>query len=985
MRDGGKRVFGVLLCCVVLCSFVTSSSAAIYDPAKKWHTIKTKHFKIHYPEHIEDVAMRAADIFEDVHATLSPELSWKPRSRTEVVLTDDTDEANGFATVLPYNKIILFVAAPRGDSILANYDDWLRLLITHEYTHILHLDKVGGPWWVFRLLLGKTVSPAGVVPVWIKEGFATYEETKHSAPGRGRGNSTTTEMMLRTLVAENDFPKIDEADGLQWRWPSYLAAYIYGVSFIQYLVETYGEEKFLKFNQHVQGSLLLTMINHQANRIYGKSFYILWNEWHEVLKKKYQPKIQALGELTPLEPLIKEREPDAQYSSPAYAPTGTEVAYTLRSPHHSSKIRVYDVAKGVDRLLMNVAGATRAAWRPKSDGLVVSVLGRYKRYHSFYDLINLDLHTMKKSVLTEGERAKDPAVHPDGTKILYVAGSGGKDVLKIFDRETKEIIALTSENEVVQYYRPTWSPDGEFIATSLHSEAHGWKLYLLSADGKRQRRLTRGKGTELDPAWAPDGKSIFFASDETGISNIYRVWLDRGKVERITNTATGLFQPTTRDGDWIVAQHYHAGGYDLVRFRVPQKPYAVTERVRAPFVKTHEIKNEAVSSEQTPAPKKYSAFGTSLLIPRYISPNAFFTGDTTIFTAMTGATDALRWHTWSGGVSYRLDAAHLGYFGSYSYARYRPILSAGFQDAVVNFGNLLFLGTGRVVHYYEERRGGYGALTLPINRHAFSLSFAYQDHFPKSFLDPVLEEPGLNTGIFAGPRLVYAYGEAEGYPASISIEEGRRVRLFTSTTDSTFGSGERNEQVIFAGDWREYIGLPHHHVIALRGAGGMTWRDTLVQGTFSMGGALGEGTLAGGGSLFYFPLRGLPVSTLSRTRAMLFSAEYRIPLLAPQRGLGTTPFFIKHIHAAVFADYGNAWNAHEAGSDRFADFFDQFMLGVGGELRSDLVVGHGLPLVGRLGYGILVVNRDRFAARSDDVLGTAVKHGTLILQLGTSF
>jgi len=117
------------------------------------------------------------------------------------------------------------------------------------------------------------------------------------------------------------------------------------------------------------------------------------------------------------------------------------------------------------------------------------------------------------------------------------------------------------------------------------------------------------------------------------------------------------------------------------------------------------------------------------------------------------------------------------------------------------------------------------------------------------------------------------------------------------------------------------VGLWGRHVLALRAKGGITWGDELRQGTFAMGGSLGEGVMAGKASLYYFPLRGLPQAALTSTRAMLLSAEYRIPLISVQRGVGTMPLFVNDLHIAAFADYGNAWNANQSPGEYFFDEF----------------------------------------------------------------
>jgi hypothetical protein len=384
--------------------------------------------------------------------------------------------------------------------------------------------------------------------------------------------------------------------------------------------------------------------------------------------------------------------------------------------------------------------------------------------------------------------------------------------------------------------------------------------------------------------------------------------------------------------------------------------------------------------------EKYVAFGQSLFRPRFLLPGVMYANDFLYAFLATGGMDALRWHRWSADVNYRTDAKHFGWDFDYTYARYRAMLGFGARDFAVNFGEVYFQATQRQTHLYEHRRGFFFYTGVPIKSHYFNLAYYYENHMPGvSLTQPEIDS--LNLGVFAGFRFAYSYGDSEMPQAAISKENGRTIKLHTTWTNKHFGSGDRNEQVIFSGDWREYIRLFGHHVLALRAGGGMTWGDKLVQGTFGMGGAIGEGAFASGGSYTYFPFRGLPVSALSKMRALLFSGEYRFPIFAPQRGLGTVPVFLKDISGALLTDFGNAWNAHEnnGAQDSIKTFFNDFLLSVGAELRGNFIIGHGLPVHGRIGYAIIVRNQDRVDYLVDPILGSSIKYGMLIITLGTSF
>lgn len=1000
----------VLIIITVSILLAGSAQAGMFDPGADWQTIKSEHFRVHYAKKIEDVAQRAANILEEIYPEVTAKWEWKPWEYTEVILLDSSDGSNGLASTLPYNWMLIYVTPPQPDSALAHYDNWLRMLLIHEFTHICEIDAYGGLWRPVRLLLGKTVAPSGINPVWFKEGISQYDETIFTDGGRGRGSYS--EMVVRASILDKDFPKIDEADGLGFTWPGYRTSYVYGIKFVQWLVDTYGEAKFIELDKRIRSSILLAMINHQAKQVYGKSFYALWNEWRASLEEKYAK--FGSESFTQFESVVSSTK-DEQYSNPTLSPDGKRMVFTVTSPHKKAEIRVKDLESGKVEVIRKGQEGTQFSFSPDGTKLVYSAMGSYKRYYRYYDLWLYDFTAEKKKGklkrLTTGERAKDPDFSPDGATIIYVAGDKGADRVNIYDVEGKKSSNLIPvSSDFIQYGNPRFSPDGRYIATTVWRPNQGWRLYRYNADGSGEKRLTQGSGLaiEASPTWSRDGKQIVFSTDESGISNIASIPSDGGAVRLVATTSTGLFEPTFVNGSEIYAQRYSSKGMDIVKLNASIPEIAtkggkgkgkilipkVEKKVKGSGAQDDATPSDGVSTETKQQFKSgnYVAFGKSLFLPRFFVPNFAYVDNSYFVTMMTGGSDVLRWNNWLASASYRSDSKHLGYSARYWYSRYRATVGLTLDDYAVDFGNITFDSDGnlatvndrRTVRFFEERRGFSGFISYPIKRHGFALSFFREDHMPKTSLSAA-EQDALNLGIFAGIRGIYSYGDASRYEASISQESGRTIKLMTSVTNSKLGSNDKNEQIIFSGDWREYISLYRHHVLALRGSGGMVWGDRLIQGTFGMGGALGEGALSGGGSSYYFPLRGLPVSTLSKTRAMLFSGEYRFPLVYPQRGLGTMPFYLKGISGAMFADYGNAWNAHEAGCDDFSTFFDQFFLTTGLELRGDFIVGHGLPIHGRVGWAYIMMNRDRVSYLTDPVTGGTLDKGMLILSVGTAF
>ena len=238
----------------MLISFITMLGAAYgaaYDPDLTWRTLKTEHFNIHFHGGEEQLAEEMGHTVEMVFDKMTAELDWIPKGKTELVLVDNTDAANGYATYLPRNTIVIFVTAPQGLSTLSLYEDWNDAIFTHELTHILHMDTVGGLPALARKIFGRIISINGLAPGWVIEGQATLQETRHTNAGRGR--ASIPDMYKRTSVLSESFPPLDTLDGFQSLWPSGNLRYIWGQDFMQHISDNKGRDVWTNWN-HFYGS-----------------------------------------------------------------------------------------------------------------------------------------------------------------------------------------------------------------------------------------------------------------------------------------------------------------------------------------------------------------------------------------------------------------------------------------------------------------------------------------------------------------------------------------------------------------------------------------------------------------------------------------------------------------------------------------------------------------------------------------------------------
>ncbi len=92
---------------------------------------------------------------------------------------------------------------------------------------------------------------------------------------------------------------------------------------------------------------------------------------------------------------------------------------------------------------------------------------------------------------------------------------------------------------------PVVSPDGKSVAFTVRDtdyEANRGRLDIWTAtvDGASIRRITTHAENDSDPAWSPDGTSLYFLSARTGSSQVWRISLSGGEPEQVTKLATDI-------------------------------------------------------------------------------------------------------------------------------------------------------------------------------------------------------------------------------------------------------------------------------------------------------------------------------------------------------------------------------------------------------------------------------------------------------------
>ena len=1016
MRNTDRHKFGFIFF-LLFFLFVAPVHAGFYNGKTKFFTVKTEHFYIHYSEGLGSVANEMVSTSERVFSRLTKRLDWTPKGRTHVVLTDKTEGANGMALLLPEKYVLLYTAIPDVDSNLDHYKHYYEFLFTHELTHIIHIDRYHRVTVPFRKVLGKVVTPNAITPAWMREGMAVYEESLLEEQF-GRTNADNTEMVLRTAFYENKFPRIDQIAGLTKNFPAGYGAYLFGGKFFKWLAEVYGEDRMYQYQKKYASGLWVFSLNDKARRVYGKSFYKLWNEFREHLSQKYsaqKEKLERQG-LTPLSPVISNQKSQSYYTPMS---NGKGYAYYESGLDDADEILVFsDSEKKPHRIRQKLFG--QMSFSKENRYLAFSGLSSVERKTShsevfYYDLNEKKLHRVfeigKKN---ESSRATDPDFSPlDGGNrwLVMVRNFVHTDQLYVFDTYEKKGYLITNEPAKTQFSNPRFSPDGKSIVVSRKDPVTGYRdIMVYSKTGKRLMTITHDVDQDLYPVYSRDGSQIYFTSYRDGVANIFTYHFKRKELYRVTDVLTGVFQPMpSLNNREIYVQHYGSEKSDIKKFVVGSRVISLGD---AGTIFQQQCRGarpcaQKISGGQLPAPteeqkpkefpslykdrlekfpsdfesldlhpegsKKYSAF-PHVLIPSYLLPNILVEQSGLLASLTTGRYDPLYRHNWLAYVNYWTLPKFVGAGATYLYSRWDPTFFVGGARFAVDRGTI---GT---THFFEERWNGYAGMSYKWKYHTWTFRYSYEHRSAYTNLAGVNL---INMKPYAGVTGQYKIQKFKNFPNSISPEDGYQANIGLDFTDQTLGSDAVNEEVVAYADLRAYVEMPwsDHHVLALRAGGGWAFGDQQQFGAFRLGGPFGEGTGTVPLSPRVFTLRGLPGITFAGDRVVQFSGEYRFPLaLNINWGIGTWPIFLDKLHMDFFVD---------AGDIKFrtvsADIFSRMLVSVGGEFKGDFVFGYGIPITARLGYGVVLTNTDRIAGLTDSLTGQDLKYGSFYFQVGTSF
>ncbi len=546
-----------------------------------FQVIKTEHFDIHFYERERTAALDAARMAERAYARLSRILSHEFKERKPIILyassadfeqtnTLDVGEGTGGVTDFFKHRAIL--------PFTGSYAEFEHVL-QHEMVHQFQYDV----WSRGKAGAGLSTILRVNPPLWFAEGMAEYLSLGEVTP--------QTAMWIRDAALEGDLPNLRDLERL---FP-----YRYGHSIMAYIGRRWGDEAIgALLHGTVTGG-----IDGSFRRVLGLTVEQLIDQWRDDVQKEYLPEIKerVKARVVAAPVLTEERSEGRYHLAPALSPDGANIAYLSEKDFYFIDLYLADATTGkVRRRLVKSTFdpnfrtlrflKASMSWSP--DGRFLAITAGRKAQDDIV-ILRGDNGKEVERIKVDLNGITNPSWSPDGTRLVFTGYDGGISDLYVVNRDGTGLRKLTDDKYA--NLQPVWSPDGRTIAfvtdrgpeTDFSMLAFGnFRIGLFHLDSGTEEVLRHmDAGKNMSPQWAPDGRSLAFVSDRTGVSNIYLYDFDAQQIYQLTDFYTGAESITPEspalswaaEADRLAFVYYEDNNFDVYTLDDPRS------RKRGPF------------------------------------------------------------------------------------------------------------------------------------------------------------------------------------------------------------------------------------------------------------------------------------------------------------------------------------------------------------------------------------------------------------------
>ena len=236
-----------------------------------------------------------------------------------------------------------------------------------------------------------------------------------------------------------------------------------------------------------------------------------------------------------------------------------------RMPANDSTLRrsAHRIADMIYRELTGIRGVF--------DTKVAYVKSNVSRNETSYSLIIADSDGENEQVVVNSkDPIMSPAWSPDSRQIAYVSFEGNASSIYLQTLRTGNRRKISDHPGING--SPAFSPDGRKLVLTLGGPDGNLDVYILDIATRALKRMTYNRAIDTEATWSPNGKEIYFTSDRGGAPQIYKIFLNSDKAERVTFQGNYNARPRlSPDGTKLAMVHLYRGDYRIAIYDINKK------------------------------------------------------------------------------------------------------------------------------------------------------------------------------------------------------------------------------------------------------------------------------------------------------------------------------------------------------------------------------------------------------------------------------
>ncbi len=692
---------GVIFLASISFGYCQFTSVLENNPNLKWQQINTPNFKIVFPKGFEAQAQRVANTMEHIRTPEAKSLGVEPR-KISVILQNQSAVSNGFVSITPRRSE--FFGMPSQNYNFTGNLDWLNLLATHEYRHVVQFQHAnrGFNRALYYLFGANTLAAMSyaAVPQWFWEGDAVATETAFTSGGRGR--IPNFNLLFRTNLQENRVFNYNKQYLRSYKH-NISDHYVLGYNMVSYLRKKTGDAD--AWGNITRRAWSVPFLPYTFSRSIKKEtgLYVseLYREMATELQKDWREQL-ANTKFTQFEK-VNNRKAKAYTDYKYPFEFATDSILALKSGIGDIEEFVI-LAGGKEKRAMTPGNMNASGMLSVANHRVVWNEYRYDprwRVRTYSVLMGYDLKKKARKVISLNSRYASAALSPDGTKVATIeTGTDYQTRLVIISYDTGEVLYSFENPENDFISMPRWTQNGNEII-ALVTNRNGKAIAKFDLVSKGMAALT--DFTEENIGYpVPHEKYVLYNSPRSGIDNIYALDVTTGQHYQLTSSVYGSYNPSvSRDGKTLFYNEQGKDGLDVVRTAFDPSAWETINKFSAlpDFGFQHLAAEEAqpdllnsVPTENFPI-KKYSRLGHAINIYNW---GAYVDNTLTDVEVGISSRDVLSTTAINAGYKFDLNERTGSWNAGLSYQGFYPIIDVNFSKATrsVDEGDLKYYNKG---------------------------------------------------------------------------------------------------------------------------------------------------------------------------------------------------------------------------------------------------------------------------------------------------